>query len=45
MFRRCTEADLPAVQQLVNQMYEEDPNTQDVKADVRLTFFEFREKT
>ncbi len=44
MFRRCLEADLPAVQQLVDQMYEEDPNTQDVRADIRLTFFEFEKR-
>ncbi len=44
MFRRCTEADLPAVQQFVEQLYADDPNTQDVKTDVRLTFLEFEKR-
>lgn len=44
MFRKCIEADLPRVQQLVDQLYAADPNTQDVKADVRLTFFEFEKR-
>ena len=40
MFRQCTEADLPHVQQLVDELYREDPNTQDVTADIRKTFAE-----
>jgi ribosomal protein S18 acetylase RimI-like enzyme len=44
MFRRCTEADLPVVQKLVDQIYDEDPNTQDLVADIRLTFFELEKR-
>lgn len=44
MFRRCAESDLPNVQHLVDQLYAADPNTQDVKTDIRLTFFEFQKR-
>jgi ribosomal protein S18 acetylase RimI-like enzyme len=44
MFRKCTEADLVPVQQLVDQLYAADPNTQDVTTDIKLTFLEFEKR-
>lgn len=44
MFRQAVEADLPLVQKLVDELYSEDPNTQDVTTDVARTFFEFQSR-
>ena len=44
MFRKCTEADLVFVQPLVDQLYESDPNTQDVTTDIAVTFLEFEKR-
>lgn len=42
MFRQCVEADLPHVQTLVDELYRDDPNTQDVSTDIRRTFAELQ---
>lgn len=44
LFRKCTEADLDAVQALVDDLYASDPNTADLRPDVRLTFAELYAK-
>lgn len=44
MFRKALEADLPHVQELVDVLYQSDPNTQDVTTNVRRTFLEFESK-
>jgi len=44
LFRFCVEADLQAVQQLVNDLYASDPNVSDLRPDIALTFLELSRK-
>ncbi|MBX9692298.1 MAG: GNAT family N-acetyltransferase [Cyanobacteria bacterium] len=44
IFRQCVEADLESVQELVNHLYESDPNTPNLHPDVSLTHKELSSK-
>lgn len=44
LFRRCIESDLDAVQALVDDLYASDPQTAELRPDVRLTFAELDAK-
>src|SRR5688572_27375470 len=40
-FRKCTDADIPAVQQHVNALYDHDPNIAGLHPDIAITHNEF----
>ncbi len=44
LFRKCEESDLDVVQALVDDLYANDPNTADLRPNVRLTFAELNAK-